>query len=54
MNTIDKYACIYRFDSNIIKCSSMKQKLKNLMSKIIKISLESTNTNDLIKNLLIK
>lgn len=49
MNTIDKYACIYRFDSNIIECFLMEQKLKNLMSKIIEISVESTNSDDLIK-----
>ncbi|MDB4346971.1 hypothetical protein OAA30_00310 [bacterium] len=53
-NTINKYACIYRFDSNIVECNVMDKMLKELMSKIIEISIKSINPEDLVKKFIIE
>ena len=54
MDTVNKYACIYRFDSNIIECNVIDKMLKELISKIIEISIESVNSKDLIKKFIIE
>jgi|TARA_Y100000389_G_scaffold125172_1_gene122519 hypothetical protein len=53
-DTINKYACIYRFDSNIVEYNVMDEMLKELMSKIIEISVKSANSKDLVKKFIIE
>ena len=40
IDTTNKYACIYRFDTNIIEPSTMDEVIKKLMNNIIDISTE--------------
>jgi hypothetical protein len=48
-DTKDKYACIYRFDTNIIECSVMDNIFKKQMNNIIDISKRAENIKEFIK-----
>jgi len=48
-NTKDKYACIYRFDTNIIECSVMDNIFKKQMNNIIDISKRAEDIKEFIK-----
>ena len=48
-NTKDKYACIYRFDTNIIECSVMDNIFKKQMNNIIDISKTAEDIKEFIK-----
>lgn len=51
-DTTNKYACMYRFDSNIIDCSTMDNIIKNLVNNIIDIS-KITEDNEVFVNMFI-
>jgi hypothetical protein len=51
-NTTNNYACIYRFDSNIIDCSTMDNIIKKLVNNIINISKECDD-NEVFVNMFI-
>lgn len=49
IDTTDKYACIYRFDTNIIEVSIMDEVIKKLMNNIIDISKKAEDIKQFIK-----
>jgi hypothetical protein len=49
IDTKDKYACIYRFDTNIIKAFIMYEVIKKLMNNIIDISKTAEDIKEFIK-----
>ena len=49
IDTTNKYACIYRFDTNIIEPSTMDEVIKKLMNNIIDISKTAENIKQFIK-----
>lgn len=49
IDTTNKYACIYRFDTNIIEPSTMDEVIKKLMNNIIDISKTAEDIKQFIK-----
>tara|TARA_B000000475_G_scaffold39700_1_gene29418 strand:+ start:5898 stop:6371 length:474 start_codon:yes stop_codon:yes gene_type:complete len=49
IDTTNKYACIYRFNTNIIEASTMDEVIKKLMNNIIDISKKAEDIKQFIK-----
>lgn len=49
IDTTNKYACIYRFNTNIIEASTMDEVIKKLMNNIIDISKTAEDIKQFIK-----
>ena len=49
IDTTNKYACIYRFDTNIIEASTMDEVIKKQMNNIVDISKTAEDIKQFIK-----